>query len=234
MLRPGMSVLDVGCGTGAISAGIAGAVGPDGQVVGIDRDEGLVDLARREHGTLPNLRFELGDVTTMDYRAQFDVVTAARTLQWIARPEIALAKIRDAARPGGMIVVLDYSHVKNQWKPEAPPAFQHFYQAFLAWRQANHWDNRMADHLPTLFQAAGLVETESHIQDEIVERGDADFAERSALWAEVIERTGEQLVKAQCCTQSQLQEAHETYTAWVRTEFLQQSLWMRTVTGRVP
>src|SRR5258708_14182017 len=38
VLRTGMNVLDVGCGTGAITADIAKAVGPDGMAVGIDRD----------------------------------------------------------------------------------------------------------------------------------------------------------------------------------------------------
>src|SRR5215813_10094942 len=74
LLRPGLSVLDVGCGTGAIAAGIAKAVGPSGYVVGIDRDEALLDLARTEHAMLPNLQFECGDATALSFRAQFDIV----------------------------------------------------------------------------------------------------------------------------------------------------------------
>jgi ubiquinone/menaquinone biosynthesis C-methylase UbiE len=54
ILRPGLSVLDVGCGTGAITAGIARAVAPAGRVVGMDRDESLLDIARREHEAIPN------------------------------------------------------------------------------------------------------------------------------------------------------------------------------------
>src|SRR5690349_17877386 len=107
MLRPGQSVLDVGCGTGAITAGIAKAVGTDGQVVGIDRDEALLELARTEHASLPNLRFERGDVTSLTATAQFDVVTAARTLQWIADPALAISKMKQAAKASGMLVVLD-------------------------------------------------------------------------------------------------------------------------------
>src|SRR5262245_49109694 len=84
LLRPGLSVLDIGCGTGAITAGIARAVGPQAEVMGIDRDEALLALARREHGHIANLTFEHGDVTTVAYKARFDIVTAARTLQWIA------------------------------------------------------------------------------------------------------------------------------------------------------
>src|SRR5215472_11030821 len=81
LLRPGLCVLDVGCGTGAITAGAAKAVGPHGHVVGIDRDAVLLELARTEHSMVPNLRFEYVDVTTLTSRAQFDIVSAARTLQ---------------------------------------------------------------------------------------------------------------------------------------------------------
>ncbi len=84
LLRPGIAVLDIGCGTGAITAGIAEAVGSQGYVIGVDRDAGLLELARKQHGTIPHLRFELADATNLNFRWQFDIVTAARTLQWIA------------------------------------------------------------------------------------------------------------------------------------------------------
>src|SRR5258708_1068164 len=83
LLRPGLSVLDAGCGTGAITAGIARAVGPAGRVVGVDRNEELLAVARSEHAAIANLRFEARDATELPYGAEFDVVTAARVLQWI-------------------------------------------------------------------------------------------------------------------------------------------------------
>ena len=84
LLSPGLAVLDVGCGTGAITKDIADTVGPNGIVVGVDRDRGLLERARAHCVSRPNLRFEEADATSLDYDARFDVVTAARTLQWIA------------------------------------------------------------------------------------------------------------------------------------------------------
>src|SRR3982751_3359875 len=101
MLRPGMSVLDVGCGTGAITAGIARAVGASGRVVGVDRDESLLELARREHS---GAEFVYGDALELPYDAEFDIVTAARALQWIADPARAVEQMARAAKPGGMVV----------------------------------------------------------------------------------------------------------------------------------
>ena len=233
LLRPGLAVLDVGCGTGVITAGIAKAVGQHGQVTGVDRNEELLDLARIEHAALPNLRFETGDATGLNYRAQFDIVTAARVLQWIGEPAAAVWEMKQAAKPQGLLVVLDYNHARNNWEPGPPREFKRFYRAFLDWRQANQWDNEMADHLPELFRSAGLAAIESHVQDEVCERGEPAFAERSALWLEVIESVGEQITHAGFCTSSQLQEARECYAAWIRPDLLKQSLVMRTVTGIV-
>src|SRR5690348_8806028 len=99
LLRPGLSVLDVGCGTGAITAGIAQVVGAQGRVVGVDRDEGLLELARESHRECSNLQFGQADATSLRYCAQFDIVTAARTLQWISDPGLAISKMKDAAKP---------------------------------------------------------------------------------------------------------------------------------------
>src|SRR5262249_39580324 len=162
---------------GAITAGMAKAVGPDGHVVGVDRDEMLLELARTEHAAIPNLRFERGDATTLEFRSQFDIVTAARTLQWIAEPRLAVAKMKQAAKRSGALVILDYSHASNRWEPDPPPAFRVFYNAFLAWRNANRWDNEMADHLPELFRSAGLVAVKSCVQDEVARRGEPEFVE---------------------------------------------------------
>ena len=70
VLARGMSVLDVGCGTGA--------------VVGVDIDQGLIARARAHCHLMSNLRFEEEDATSLGFERQFDIVTSARTLQWIA------------------------------------------------------------------------------------------------------------------------------------------------------
>lgn len=61
LLRPGMTVLDVGCGTGAITRGIAHAVSPEGAVCGIDISAELIARASAAAGHR-NLRFEVGDI----------------------------------------------------------------------------------------------------------------------------------------------------------------------------
>lgn len=234
LLRPGFFVLDVGCGTGTITAGMARAVNPGGHVVGVDRDEALLAMARAEHAGMENLQFELGDATALSFHARFDIVTSARALQWMAEPGVAIENMKRAAKRGGRVVVLDYNHAQNQWEPEPPAEFKVCYDAFLAWRRANGWDNEMADHLPALFRSAGLVSVSSRAQDEAMKRGEPEFAWQSYLWSGTLQHVARQLIAAGFCTESQLQEAQEKYNAWVKTGLVRQTLAMRATVGIVP
>jgi SAM-dependent methyltransferase len=229
LLRPGMRVLDVGCGTGAITRGIAEAVGPGGSVVGIDRDPAHVERARAGAAAFPNLRFEAGDATSLVYDAEFDVVTAARTLQWIADAGRAVRRMARAIAPGGWLVVLDYNHALNAWDPAPPAEFAAFYARFLSWRAANGWDNEMADHLPALFDAAGLTDIRSDQANEISERGDADFVQKTALWIEVIDNLGPTMSRAGVCDAALLDAARRSYDAWRASDLVRQTLSMKAI-----
>jgi SAM-dependent methyltransferase len=217
MLRPGMKVLDVGCGTGAITAGIARAVGPSGRALGVDRDESLLEIAwRNDEGA----QFVARDLLTLDFDAEFDIVTAARVLQWISDPARAVERMVAAVKPGGRVVVLDYNHDRNSWSPDPPPEFQRFYAAFLEWRASNGWNNAMADHLPALFEAAGLADIESIPCDEVVERGGPD------VWTAVIDGIGAKFYPDddRACVLA----AYHDYRA---TRMERQTLSLRTVVG---
>jgi len=65
ILKKGMTVLDLGCGTGAITRGIVEAVGPKGRVVGIDSNPNLIEKACQNHGETPGLTFETGDISNL-------------------------------------------------------------------------------------------------------------------------------------------------------------------------
>jgi SAM-dependent methyltransferase len=227
----GASVLDVGCGSGAITAGIARRVGPGGAVVGVDRDESLLALARAEHADLPNLSFEAADATALPYRARFDVVTAARTLQWISERERAVRSMTAAVKPGGVLVVLDYNHRDNSWRPAPPPEFALFYQAFLAWRAANGWDNGMADSLPGLFRDVGLAGVEIRVDDEVTQRGEAEFAQVAGIWSHVIDDAGPRIVAAGFLGEGERVAAAESYRDFVERQLEAQRLVLRTVSA---
>ncbi len=189
LLRPGMAVLDVGCGTGVITRGIALAVAPGGRAVGLDVNAEMIESARRGRARGPGLAFEIGDAYALPFTAAFDIVTAARVLQWLADPLAALRAMAAAAKPGGRVVVLDFNHEKIAWTPGPPASMRSFYAAFLAWRAAAGLDNAIADRLAALVTEAGLREVVVTAQHEVAQRGDADFATR-AVWIHVAATRG--------------------------------------------
>src|SRR5437016_6758688 len=164
VLRTGMDILDVGCGTGAITADIAKAVGPDGMALGIDRDDANLAIAVQQCGGMGNLRFEGADILTLGdrFNNRFDIVTAARTIQWISEPQRAIVHMKKAAKPAGRVIVLDYNLDETRWEPDPPVDFQQFYRAFLDWRNVNNWANQPAPQHTAPFPTPGRVESSTH------------------------------------------------------------------------
>ena len=95
-------ILDLGCGNGTVTAGIASLV-PRGSVVGVDASTDMIALATESFGaqTYPNLRFEVSDIRTIRFVDQFDLVVSFNALHWIPQQEEALKAIRAAMKPGG-------------------------------------------------------------------------------------------------------------------------------------
>ena len=240
VLQPGMTVLDVGCGTGAITADIANAVGPDGLVLGIDRDETLLAIANENYSGVKNLRFESADILTVDvenrFKSSFDIVTAARVIQWISEPERAITLMKSATKPEGRVTVLDYNLSETSWEPEPPAVFQRFYKTFLEWRAANHWDNRTASHLAEFFRSAGLVNIATHPSDEVAQRGHPDFfdAYASGIWLHVIQILGPKLVESGLLEEELRIRAEEEYSGYVQQTLRFQRHAMLTVEGMQP
>ena len=104
-LRGDERVLDAGTGTGAFAFAVAPHVA---EVVGVDLVPELLAEARKRAHDFPNVNFVEGDVTSIpsDLGA-FDLVASVRTLHHIRRPEVAVAELTRATRPGGRILVVD-------------------------------------------------------------------------------------------------------------------------------
>lgn len=106
-IGPGMRVLDVGCGRGDVALFAATLVGAQGEVMGIDRDRGALELARsrvREAG-LTNVTFAAGDFAAMGpEHGVFDAAVGRRVLMYQADPVAALRAVVRVLRPGALVV----------------------------------------------------------------------------------------------------------------------------------
>ena len=152
-LRGGMTVLDVGCGPGSITADLAGLVAPGGTVVGLDRALGVVKAAATRR---PGLDFVSGDLASLPFAGGcFDVVHAHQVLQHLADPVAALGEMARVCRPGGLIAARDADYAAMTWFPEHP-ALTRWRELYRAMARANGAEPDAGRRLASWANAAGL------------------------------------------------------------------------------
>ncbi len=99
------NILDAGCGNGVFSLELAKRH-PEAQVIGVELEPELVaranEIARR--AGLANLRFQQGDVTKLDFDAEFDLVVSVDNLEHVEDDVTAMTGLLRALRPGGRLV----------------------------------------------------------------------------------------------------------------------------------
>jgi len=107
-LRPGMNILDVGCGPGRLTIPIASAVGPKGEVTAIDIQEGMLQEAQKRASlaNLTNIRFlQVGAGEGKFERDRFDRAVMVTVLGEIPDRKAALEDIFRALKPGGFLLI---------------------------------------------------------------------------------------------------------------------------------
>ncbi|MBV9105257.1 MAG: methyltransferase domain-containing protein [Verrucomicrobia bacterium] len=109
-LRPGLNVLDLGCGTGADALDIAQRLAPSGAVTGVDVSGTMIAKARRRAAGLGlPVAFEVGNATQLRFAENtFDACRTERMLMHIAEPVRAFAEMVRVTKRDGHIAVFDF------------------------------------------------------------------------------------------------------------------------------
>lgn len=127
--QPGERVLDVGCGFGDTAQRLAGLVGPEGEVVGVDAADHFVDLARREaaEARVDNLRFVRADVQTEPLGGPYDLAFSRFGTMFFAGPVPAMRNVRLALAPGGRLAMVVWRRkTENDWLYRAQQIVERF------------------------------------------------------------------------------------------------------------
>jgi ubiquinone/menaquinone biosynthesis C-methylase UbiE len=158
-LHPGMTLLDCGCGPGAITFGLAEVVAP-GEVVGVDRESSMVEraCALGQERQMAHVRFQVGDICARPFpTASFDAVFTCAVLEHLADPVQALREIRRVLTPGGIVGV-----VSTEWSEPliSPPddALRHFFTLFERGFQHYGGSLHRGRHLRGMLHQAGLTD----------------------------------------------------------------------------
>ena len=161
-------VLDVGCGTGAVSRAVRAAAGPDARLFAIDPSHDMLLAARRSGvaatvlGLLPNLPFA---------DASFDVVLSAFVLTHVDDADVALAEMARVLRPGGIIGL-------SAWAPgddEFAAAWSEVVGRYVDTERMNHAGNVILPSDTRFSKPEGLVDALRAGGFADVRAHDADF-----------------------------------------------------------
>ena len=104
-LRPGIRLLDFGCGPGTISVGLAKAIDP-GVLHGVDMEQSQVELAKAVAAAngRANVKFHVGDVTSLSFEDNFfDIAHCHNVLMHVPDTQAVMSEVMRVLKPGGII-----------------------------------------------------------------------------------------------------------------------------------
>jgi len=156
-LRPGIRLLDCGCGPGSIPVGLAALVSP-GQVIGIDTNAGLIATAQANAASagLSNVSFQTGDLYSLPFdKESFDAVWVHAVLEHLADSPAALREMVRVLKPGGIIGVRELDLDSLIYAPQSP-AMSRFFQLWIRLTRDNSGDAQVGKKLAGLLFTAGF------------------------------------------------------------------------------
>jgi len=139
--QPGERILDLGCGTGRLTAEIA-ATGVE--TLGIDSSADMIGQARQNY---PKLKFQLADARTFNVAEPFDAVFSNAALHWVPDARAAIQSVYRALKPGGRLVAEFGGKGNNQ-------------KVIAALKEAGASDPLLTFYFPSIGEYSGLLESE--------------------------------------------------------------------------
>lgn len=215
-LRPGMDLLDCGCGPGSITVGLARVVAP-GRVVGIDKDASQIEAANAHLADqqVPNLRFETADIYELPFPdASFDAVFTTSVLMYLPDPLAALRQFHRVLKPGGVVGIRDPDHEAQLCAPP-DPMLMRCWQLLDALIQRKGGNPYIGKHQRGLLRQAGFVNVQAAASCEYW-----STAEATRQWGNVLagimgeDTYVQQFVDYGLAERQELERIRQAWQAW--------------------
>jgi ubiquinone/menaquinone biosynthesis C-methylase UbiE len=219
-LRPGMSVLDVGCGPGTITVDLAARVAP-GNVTAVEVTADALELARAEAAARgrANIEFAVCDIHALDFPENtFDVVHAHQVLQHVTDPVRALREMRRVCKPGGVVAARDSDYAGFAWFP-AIPELDEWMSLYQRVARANGGEPDAGRRMLAWAHAAGFAEVTATSTTWCFATAD-DRAWWGGMWAERSLKSdmARQATASGAATEDDLRRISQGWRAWAADE----------------
>ena len=219
-LRPGASVLDVGCGPGTITVDIARHVAP-GTVIGIDPAAAIIAQAEAHaaEAGVSNVRFATGNAYALEFADDtFDIVHAHQTLQHVNDPVAMLTEMYRVTKPGGVVAARDADYAGMIWFPQLP-GLDRWMEIYQTVARSNGGEPDAGRHMRAWAAQAGFTDV-SATGSMWCFANDTDCTWWGSMWADRIRDTtfGIQAVEQGVATTDEIAMIRQTWLDWVDAE----------------
>jgi SAM-dependent methyltransferase len=173
-VRPGMRVLDVGCGAGDVSLLAAELVGPSGEVVGLDINARALELARARAAAIgaTQVTFVQADLREFPVDTLFDVAVGRLVLMYLADPAGVVRRVAQHVRPGGIVAFQELQIEHASLASSPVPLWDQWHSWILQAFRYSHAETNMGIRLRQTFLDAGLPTPQLHMDVRLVSAGD--------------------------------------------------------------
>jgi ubiquinone/menaquinone biosynthesis C-methylase UbiE len=206
-IRPGDHTIDIGCGPQGILDLLSERVGANGKVVGLERSESTVQLARQfiAEIELRNVEVWQADAKATGLpRASFDVVHARLVLVNVPEPQRVVEEMIALARPGGVVASHEADWGAFLCDPPSP-AWDRLLEVFVAYSRNNGIDLFVGRKTHQMFRAAGLTDIQVNPLIHVYPPGH----NRRSILCDFLENVRDRILAENLMTET---EFHERFT----------------------
>ena len=172
-IQRGWRVVDIGCGPIGILDLLSESVGPEGEVVGLEREPRFVEMARLEVAKrrLKNVRILQADALHNGLeKNSFDLVHERLVMINLSARDVLLSEMVSLARPGGTVVLEDVDNVSWLCEP-AHPSWHVLLDTFHAVHKAGGGDGFIGRRLRGYLRTVGLSNVQTNVHVETIGLG---------------------------------------------------------------
>jgi len=156
--KSAQKILDLGCGPGYCTEELARIVGKMGRVIGVDKSESFIaHLSQIQQSTKLSIEPCLADFSSLVLdKDSLDGMYCRWALAWVSNPKEILAKVRDALKPGGRMVIQEYYQVSTFKTNPERPSLRKAIDSILNSFNESDFKIDMGGNLPEYIEALGM------------------------------------------------------------------------------